>query len=49
MSLLEAVAPTLSEFGLYYFVFGLFAVLGIVMLAIILLADPDPQYDVENL
>lgn len=46
---LLAAAPTFSEFGLYYFVFGLFAVLGIAMLALILMADPDPQYDVDNL
>jgi hypothetical protein len=42
-------AATFSEFGLYYFVFGLFAVLGIVMLALILLAEPDPQYDIDSL
>jgi hypothetical protein len=41
-------APTFSVFGLYYFVFGLFAVLGLVMLGIILLAEPDPQYDLSQ-
>jgi hypothetical protein len=41
-------ASTFSVFGLYYFVFGLFAVLGLVMLGIILLAEPDPQYDLEQ-
>ncbi|MEM3803518.1 MAG: hypothetical protein QXX17_03815 [Conexivisphaerales archaeon] len=46
---IEAIAPTFSEFGLYYFIFGMFAVLGIVMLALILMADPDPQYEVESL
>lgn len=42
-------ASTFSVFGLYYFVFGLFAVLGLVMLGIILLAEPDPQYDLAPL
>lgn len=41
------VASTFSVFGLYYFVFGLFAVLGLIMLGIILLAEPDPQYDMS--
>ena len=41
------VASTFSVFGLYYFVFGLFAVLGLIMLGIILLAEPDPQYDLS--
>ena len=43
------VASTFCVFGLYYFVFGLFAVLGLVMLGIILLAEPDPQYDLSDL
>ncbi|HKT21502.1 MAG TPA: hypothetical protein VJR06_02595 [Nitrososphaerales archaeon] len=43
------VATTFSVFGLYYFVFGLFAVLGLVMLGIILLAEPDPQYDISEI
>ncbi|HXQ92118.1 MAG TPA: hypothetical protein VN739_03865 [Nitrososphaerales archaeon] len=42
-------APTLSEFGIWYFVFGLFVALGFVMLGIILLADPDEQYDIDSL
>jgi hypothetical protein len=42
-------ASTFSVFGLYYFVFGLFAVLGLIMLGIILLAEPDPQYDLSDL
>lgn len=41
-------ASTFSVFGLYYFVFGLFAVLGLIMLGIILLAEPDPQYDLSQ-
>ncbi|MGI0091486.1 MAG: hypothetical protein ACREBS_07240 [Nitrososphaerales archaeon] len=50
MSLFLAIAaPTFNEFGLWYFVFGLFVALGFVMLGIILLADPDPQYDVDSL
>ncbi len=43
------LASTFSVFGLYYFVFGLFAALGLVMLGIILLAEPDPQYDLSGL
>ncbi len=43
------VATTFSVFGLYYFVFGLFAALGLVMLGIILLAEPDPQYDLSEI
>lgn len=43
------LASTFSVFGLYYFVFGLFAALGLVMLGIILLAEPDPQYDISVL
>jgi hypothetical protein len=46
---LQIAAPTLSEFGIYYFVFGLFVVLGFVMLGIILVAEPPPQYDVDSL
>jgi hypothetical protein len=42
-------APTLSEFGIWYFVFGLFVALGFVMLGIILLADPDEQYDIDSI
>lgn len=42
------VASTFSVFGLYYFVFGLFAALGLIMLGIILLAEPDPQYDISQ-
>jgi hypothetical protein len=42
-------AATFSEFGLYYFIFGLFAVLGIVMLALVLMAEPDPQYQIDDL
>ena len=43
------VATTFSVFGLYYFVFGLFAALGLIMLGIILLAEPDPQYDISDI
>ena len=43
------VATTFSVFGLYYFVFGLFAVLGLIMLGIILMAEPDPQYDISEI
>ncbi len=46
---IQAVPVTFSEFGLWYFVFGLFVVLGFVMLALILLAEPTPQYDLETL
>lgn len=42
-------ATTFSVFGLYYFVFGLFAALGLVMLGIILMAEPDQQYDLTAL
>ncbi|MDG6981331.1 MAG: hypothetical protein JRN51_09520 [Nitrososphaerota archaeon] len=42
------VATTFSVFGLYYFVFGLFAMLGFIMLGIILMAEPDPQYDLSQ-
>ena len=41
--------PTFSEFGMYYFIFGLFVALGFTMLGVILLADTDPQYDVDSL
>jgi hypothetical protein len=47
--LLGIAAPTFNEFGLWYFVFGLFVAMGFVMLGIILLADPDPQYDIDSL
>ncbi len=46
---LNLPAPTLNEFGIWYLVFGLFVALGFVMLGIILLADPDSQYDIESL
>jgi hypothetical protein len=42
-------APTFSEFGLWYFVFGLFVALAFVMLGFILLADPDDQYDIDSI
>jgi hypothetical protein len=47
--LLAIAAPTFNEFGLWYFVFGLFVAMGFIMLGIILLADPDPQYDIDSL
>ena len=47
--LLAIAAPTLSEFGIYYFVFSLFIVLGFVMLGLILVAEPSPQYDIDSL
>lgn len=46
---LALAAPTFNEFGLWYFVFGLFVALGFAMAGFILLADPDAQYDVESL
>lgn len=46
---LALAAPTFSEFGIYYFVFGLFVVLGFVMMGLILLAEPTPQYDIDSL
>jgi hypothetical protein len=49
LSPLALAAPTFNEFGLWYFVFGLFVALGFAMAGFILLADPDPQYDVESL
>ncbi|MHB8567971.1 MAG: hypothetical protein ACYC7D_14550 [Nitrososphaerales archaeon] len=42
-------AVTFSEFGIWYFVFGLFVVLGFVMLGMILVAEPSPQYDIDAL
>jgi len=42
-------APTFSEFGLWYFVFGLFVALAFIMLGFILLADPDDQYDIDSI
>jgi hypothetical protein len=42
-------APTFNEFGIWYFAFGLFVGLGFVMLGLILLAEPDSQYDVSSL
>ncbi len=49
ISSLAIAPPTFNEFGIYYFVFGLFVALGFTMLGVILLADPDPQYDVDSL
>ncbi|MDG6996794.1 MAG: hypothetical protein JRN52_12800 [Nitrososphaerota archaeon] len=46
---LAIAASTFSEFGIYYFVFGLFIVLGFVMLGLILVAEPSPQYDIDSL
>jgi amino acid permease len=46
---LASVPVTFNEFGLWYFVFGLFVVLGFVMLGLILLAEPTPQYDLDSL
>ena len=46
---LAVAAPTFSEFGIYYFVFALFIVLGFVMLGLILVAEPSPQYDIDSL
>ena len=43
------LASTFNVFGLYYFVFGLFAALGLIMLGIILLAEPDQQYDLSEI
>jgi hypothetical protein len=48
-SVLGIPAPTFSEFGLWYFVFGLFIALGFIMLGFILLADPDSQYDIDSI
>ena len=49
LQFLQIPAPTFNEFGLWYFVFGLFIALGFVMLGVILLADPEPQYDLDSL
>lgn len=49
VSSLAIAPPTFNEFGIYYFVFGLFVALGFTMLGVILLAEPDPQYDVDSL
>lgn len=38
-----------NEFGIWYFIFGLFVVLGFVMLGLILVAEPSPQYDTDAL
>ena len=46
---LALAAPTFNEFGMWYFVFGLFTALGFAMAGFILLAEPDPQYDVDSL
>ncbi len=46
---LALAAPTFNEFGLWYFVFGLFTALGLAMAGFILLAEPDPQYDIDSL
>jgi hypothetical protein len=49
-SWLLSIAPTtFNEFGIWYFVFGLEIALGFVMLGIILLAEPEPQYDLDSL
>jgi hypothetical protein len=34
---------------MWYFIFGLFIMLGFVMLGIILLAEPDRQYDIDSI
>jgi len=49
LSLFSIPAPTFSEFGIWYFVFGLFVALAFVMLGFILLADPDAQYDIDSI
>jgi len=46
---LDIPAPTFDEFGIYYFVFGLFIVLAGVMYYFIVVADPLPQYDIDTL
>ncbi len=48
-SVLSLPAPTFNEFGIWYFVFGLFVALGFIMLGLILFAEPDPQYDIDSL
>lgn len=47
--LFDIPAPTFNEFGIYYFVFGLFIILAVVMYYFIVVADPLPQYDIESL
>lgn len=49
LQFLQIAPTTFNEFGLWYFVFGLFIALGFVMLGVILLAEPDPQYDIDSL
>ena len=49
LTVLAIPASTFNEFGLWYFVFGLFIALGFVMLGFILLADPDSQYDIDSI
>lgn len=49
LQVFDLPAPTFSEFGIYYFVFGLFVVLAIVMYYFIVVAEPLTQYDIENL
>ena len=49
LSSLALAPPTFNEFGIWYFVFGLFVAMGFAMAGFILLADPDPQYDVDSL
>ena len=46
---LPLAVSTFNEFGIWYFVFGLFVALGFVMLGLILLAEPNAQYDVDSL
>lgn len=46
---LDIPAPTFNEFGIYYFIFGLFIVLAAVMYYFIVVAEPLPQYDIESL
>jgi hypothetical protein len=49
LQFLQIAPTTFNEFGLWYFVFGLFIALGFVMLGVILLAEPEPQYDIDSL
>lgn len=49
VSALAIAPPTFNEFGIWYFVFGLFVAMGFAFAGFILLADPDPQYDVDSL
>jgi hypothetical protein len=44
-----SAVPSFNEFGIWYFVFGLFTIFGFVMLGVILLAEPDPQYAIEDI